>query len=64
MYTIERQQHILQFVRKHIIVKLVTLTKEFNVSTETIRRDIQHSLCKIRKWRSFMAVVNYPPFIT
>jgi len=41
MFMIERQQHILQFIREHKVVKLVTLTKEFNVSMETIRRDIQ-----------------------
>lgn len=58
MYTIERQQHILQFVRKHKLVKLVTLTKEFNVSMETIRRDI-HQLVQDKKMEKFYGGVKY-----
>ncbi|MCL1700096.1 DeoR/GlpR family DNA-binding transcription regulator [Lysinibacillus sp. Bpr_S20] len=58
MYTIERQQHILQFVREHKIVKLVTLTKEFNVSMETIRRDIQQ-LVQEKKIEKFYGGVKY-----
>ncbi|MEQ6354253.1 DeoR/GlpR family DNA-binding transcription regulator [Lysinibacillus sp. M3] len=58
MYTIERQQHILQFVRKHKVVKLVTLTKEFNVSMETIRRDI-HQLVQDKKMEKFYGGVKY-----
>ncbi|GLC87619.1 DeoR/GlpR family DNA-binding transcription regulator [Lysinibacillus piscis] len=41
MLTMERQQQILQFVRRNKVVKLVTLTQQFNVSMETIRRDVQ-----------------------
>ncbi|MBG9455003.1 transcriptional regulator [Lysinibacillus sphaericus] len=58
MFTIERQQHILQFVRKHKVVKLVTLTKEFNVSMETIRRDI-HQLVQDKKMEKFYGGVKY-----
>ena len=58
MYTIERQQQILQLVRQHKVVKLVTLTKEFNVSMETIRRDI-HQLVQDRKIEKFYGGVKY-----
>ncbi|UZN00288.1 DeoR family transcriptional regulator [Lysinibacillus sp. MHQ-1] len=55
---IERQQQILQFVRQHKVVKLVTLTKEFNVSMETIRRDIQQ-LVQDKKIEKFYGGIKY-----
>ncbi|MCR8851391.1 DeoR/GlpR family DNA-binding transcription regulator [Lysinibacillus fusiformis] len=55
---IERQQQILQFVRQHKVVKLVTLTKEFNVSMETIRRDIQQ-LMQDKKIEKFYGGIKY-----
>ncbi|MEK5230949.1 DeoR/GlpR family DNA-binding transcription regulator [Lysinibacillus sp. FSL K6-0232] len=55
---VERQQHILQFIRQHKVVKLVTLTKEFNVSMETIRRDIQQ-LIQDNKIEKFYGGVKY-----
>lgn len=58
MYTVERQQHILQFIRNNKVVKLVTLTKEFNVSMETIRRDIQQ-LVQEKKIEKFYGGVKY-----
>lgn len=58
MFMIERQQHILQFIREHKVVKLVTLTKEFNVSMETIRRDIQQ-LVQEKKIEKFYGGVKY-----
>ena len=58
MYMIERQQQILQFVRQHKVVKLVTLTKEFNVSMETIRRDIQQ-LVQDKKIEKFYGGIKY-----
>lgn len=58
MYMIERQQQILQFVRQHKVVKLVTLTKEFNVSMETIRRDIQQ-LMQDKKIEKFYGGIKY-----
>ncbi|MFJ5765349.1 DeoR/GlpR family DNA-binding transcription regulator [Lysinibacillus sp. NPDC093210] len=58
MYTLERQQHILQYVRNNKVVKLVTLTKEFNVSMETIRRDIQ-LLVQEKKIEKFYGGVKY-----
>jgi len=58
MYTLERQQHILQYVRNNKVVKLVTLTKEFNVSMETIRRDIQQ-LVQEKKLEKFYGGVKY-----
>ncbi|MFJ7404673.1 MULTISPECIES: DeoR/GlpR family DNA-binding transcription regulator [unclassified Lysinibacillus] len=58
MYTLERQQHILQYVRNNKVVKLVTLTKEFNVSMETIRRDIQ-ILVQEKKIEKFYGGVKY-----
>ncbi|OEC02723.1 transcriptional regulator [Lysinibacillus sphaericus] len=58
MYTVERQQHILQFIRNNKVVKLVTLTKEFNVSIETIRRDIQQ-LVQEKKIEKFYGGVKY-----
>ncbi len=58
MYTIERQQHILQYIRMNKVVKLVTLTKEFNVSMETIRRDIQQ-LFQEKKIEKFYGGVKY-----
>ncbi|MFJ7735818.1 DeoR/GlpR family DNA-binding transcription regulator [Lysinibacillus sp. NPDC097287] len=58
MYTIERQQKILQLVRQHKVIKLVTLTKEFNVSMETIRRDI-HQLAQEKKIEKFYGGVKY-----
>ncbi len=58
MYTVERQQHILQFIRYNKVVKLVTLTKEFNVSMETIRRDIQQ-LVQEKKIEKFYGGVKY-----
>ncbi len=58
MYTLERQQQILQYVRNNKVVKLVTLTKEFNVSMETIRRDIQ-LLVQEKKIEKFYGGVKY-----
>lgn len=58
MYTIERQQKILQFVRQHKVIKLTTLTKEFNVSMETIRRDIQQ-LAQEKKIEKFYGGIKY-----
>ena len=58
MYTVERQQQILQLVRQQKVVKLVTLTKEFNVSMETIRRDI-HQLVQDKKIEKFYGGVKY-----
>lgn len=58
MYTVERQQKILQFVRQHKVIKLVTLTKEFNVSMETIRRDIQQ-LAQEKKIEKFYGGIKY-----
>lgn len=58
MFMIERQQHILQFIREHKVVKLVTLTKEFNVSMETIRRDIQQLVLE-KKIEKFYGGVKY-----
>ena len=57
MYMIERQHQILQFIRQHKVVKLVTLTKEFNVSMETIRRDVQQ-LMQDKKLKNFMGALN------
>lgn len=58
MYMIERQHQILQFIRQHKVVKLVTLTKEFNVSMETIRRDVQQ-LMQDKKIEKFYGGVKY-----
>lgn len=58
MYTIERQQQILQLIRKEKVIKLVTLTKEFNVSMETIRRDVQQ-LVQEKKIEKFYGGVKY-----
>lgn len=58
MYMIERQHQILQFIRQHKVVKLVTLTKEFNVSMETIRRDVQQ-LMQNKKIEKFYGGVKY-----
>nr|WP_241489995.1 DeoR/GlpR family DNA-binding transcription regulator [Lysinibacillus sphaericus] len=58
MYMIERQHQILQFIRQHKVVKLVTLTKEFNVSMETIRRDVQQ-LMQEKKIEKFYGGVKY-----
>lgn len=58
MYTIERQQQILQLVRQYKVIKLVTLTKEFNVSMETIRRDI-NQLVQEKKIEKFYGGVKY-----
>ncbi|MFJ7647956.1 DeoR/GlpR family DNA-binding transcription regulator [Lysinibacillus sp. NPDC097279] len=58
MFTLERQQQILQYVRNNKVVKLVTLTKEFNVSMETIRRDIQ-LLVQEKKIEKFYGGVKY-----
>ncbi|MCR6523361.1 DeoR/GlpR transcriptional regulator [Lysinibacillus sp. JK80] len=55
---IERQHQILQFIRQHKVVKLVTLTKEFNVSMETIRRDVQQ-LMQDKKIEKFYGGVKY-----
>ncbi|WP_155592137.1 DeoR/GlpR family DNA-binding transcription regulator [Lysinibacillus cavernae] len=55
---IERQHQILQFVRQHKVVKLVTLTKEFNVSMETIRRDVQQ-LMQDKKIEKFYGGIKY-----
>ena len=57
MYMIERQHQILQFIRQNKVVKLVTLTKEFNVSMETIRRDVQQ-LMQDKKSKNFMGALN------
>lgn len=58
MYMIERQHQILQFIRQNKVVKLVTLTKEFNVSMETIRRDVQQ-LMQDKKIEKFYGGVKY-----
>lgn len=58
MYMIERQHQILQYVRQHKVVKLVTLTKEFNVSMETIRRDVQQ-LMHDKKIEKFYGGIKY-----
>ncbi|MEG0258869.1 MAG: DeoR/GlpR family DNA-binding transcription regulator [Lysinibacillus sp.] len=58
MYTVERQQHILQLLRKRKVMKLVALTEEFNVSMETIRRDIQQLVLE-KKIEKFYGGVKY-----